>query len=122
MSRFREMDLFGSGPHEFVDQGCKRRTQLAPGIGSDRVGLVDHGREARVIEQRGLLIADTPDGLSRRAEAIEQAMHGEPATLSDDLGQNWRHVVLVAFVRREFRPIGRRWSCNYEATYVQVNP
>lgn len=119
MSSWNEQDLFGSGPHEFIDDGRQTRHQEEAGPGSTGVRLRTLGTGGRWLRLRGRLIADDADGLGEQLERIEEALGQPPGTLIDDRGRAYEKTILVHFKPGGVIRMGTRLGLEYEADWRQ---
>ncbi len=90
--------------------------------GADGAAITTLGREARRIDQRGMLLADDMAGLQAQIQRIEGAMDGVPGVLVDELGQSYTQMVLLQFqpAPKKVQRVGVRLSVNYTAQYLQA--
>lgn len=123
-SSFKGLDLFGSGPHRFVDG---RRGHLVTvdffggggGGGSTAQGVIDWK-----VEVRGRLVAGSESALrALRAAIVAQVELNDPpvpGTLVGLTGHSYAGLSLVAF--EETGPVdrGRVWSVAYVAEFQKV--
>ncbi len=119
MSSWNDQDLFGSGPHEFIDDGRRARHQEEPGPASGGARLRTLGTTARWLRLRGRLIADDADGLGLQLQRIEEALGQPPATLIDDRGREYPKTILVHFKPGGIIRMGTRLGLEYEADWRQ---
>lgn len=120
MSRYRDQDLFGSGPHRFVVHGRAMRLVEHDLAGADGVKAAALGRTARRIDQTGTLVADDLAGLQSLMDAMESVIDGATGTLLTDTGQSLANVMMVEFEPGSIYRIGPRLAVDYQIQYTQV--
>lgn len=120
MSRYKDQDLFGSGPHEFHMHGLSQRHASHEQPGADGARLTTLGFGARKIEATGTLLADYAVEMNQQVDVIEAAMDDQPGTLIDDQDRQFDDVVLIAFRPEIVRRAGVRLSLEYQADFMQV--
>jgi len=119
MSRFKDQDLFGSGPHAFLVHGLEQRHAAHAPPGADGAVVTTLGRSPRRIEQTGTLFGDDLADLQAQLDAIEAAMDGQPGALVDDRGRTHGAVVMLRFAPGAVRRRGARLAVDYEADYLR---
>jgi len=119
MSALDEMDLFGSGPHDFRPGPWRRAVQHRAFAGLDGELALDMGMRSRAIVQAGRLQADTASDLRDLIEAIEAFVDGRPHALTDNHGFVYTGVILESFEPKSPLRRGRGFFCEYEAHYLQ---
>lgn len=122
MSRYKNQNLFSSGPHRFHFHAAGQRTAEHSLPGADGVSITVLGKAARTIEQSGTLIADDPAALMRLIAAIEAAMDGSAGLLIDDRDRSWPGVVMTDFKPGPEYRVGPRLAVDYTARYLQLQP
>ena len=120
MSRYKDQDLFGSGPHAFHMHGLSQRHASHEQPGADGARLTMLGYRARKIELTGTLLADTAGQMNQQVDVIEAAMDDQPGTLIDDQDRQFDDVILIAFRPEIVRRAGARLSLEYQADFMQV--
>lgn len=122
MSRFKDADLFGSGPHRITVAGLThRRLQHHPPDGrGSRVTTAGH--EPRKIHQAGTLLADDLASLQAQLDAIEAAMDGTPGVLIDTLGRAHEQTLMLGFEPGPVRRAGARLALDYTIAYLRSRP
>lgn len=112
--------LFESGPASVQAQGTAlRHAEQAP-LHGQGARVLSQGRTARQLEQRGVLLADSPDALRQQSEAIEAYLDGLAHPLVDDVGRTWPGVVMLRFEPGDVEPAGVRWKLAYRVTYLET--
>lgn len=122
MSRYRDMDLFGSGPHQFVVHGLTMRLAEHELAGTDGVKASALGRSARRVDHTGTLIADDLAGLDALIGSIESAIDGQSGLLEMSDGRTLSNVMMVQFDPGAMYRHGPRLAVDYQIHYTQVQP
>ena len=119
MSSFGGVDLFGSGPHEFVQgtQGylvVSNGTPGSPAPGSTVLGVL----ELDVIVE-GRLVSTSASGLWDLRDAITDMIGPSPAvgTLIGNDGRQWASMSLIRYEELGSIGHGRVCSIAYKATF-----
>lgn len=123
MSTFKDLDLFGSGPHRFR-QGVQGEDVVAnyilgiPGSGSTPVGTL----ELDVVVS-GRLVADDEAGLWALRDGITAELAHPPVAgaLVDSHGRAWASMSLIAYTEGPVTDRGRTCSIAYTATFRRFN-
>jgi hypothetical protein len=122
MSLYKNLNLFGSGPHRFHVHVAAQRHQIHLMPGADGAAATPLGREARRIDQAGTLRGDDAQALRDQIAAIESAMDGSSGELVDEHGRAWPATLMVDFKPGALRRVGPRFACDYVARYLQLEP
>lgn len=122
MSSYNDVDLFGSGPHRFV-QGplgtyLLRKARVDPfQAGSEAIGPLEE-----TVTVRGRLVAADAGGLASLVDAIRAEITDPPtvARLTDDRGGEWEDMSLTHFEPLGAAQHGRVASLEYEAHFIRL--
>jgi len=120
MTRFGPQNLFGSGPTTLAAEGATLRHASQP-LAQGQT-LLPQGNAPRHIRQTGALIADDPETLRQRINAIAAHVDGQPRELIDPHGRTFPGVVMTRFEPRDIRRLGHRYRVAYSIDYRQPIP
>ncbi len=122
MSSFKGIDLFGSGPHRFIEGSAGQQMIARIALGTPVSGSVSLGDQEQVVTVRGRLIADEDALLWDQIDDIKTqlAAWNTPGTLEDHHGHTWNPINFVRFEPAEVVDRGRRVSLEYEATFIKL--
>lgn len=119
MTRYKNLNLFSSGPHRITDRGPEQRHLAHAPPGADGAVITTTGHEPRRFDQTGTLLADDPADLQAQLDAIEAAMDGRSGPLVDDLGRTHEHTLMTRFEPGPIHRRGGRFAVDYTATYLR---
>jgi hypothetical protein len=113
-------NLFSSGPSR-LQLSAAGRVWLPPQTAFNTSDVaVDLAKRALRFEQTGRLVASSANALWSQMETIRaRAEASLTGTLVSDSGQSWPDMTLVYFRPGEVVSRGRRWSVEYQVTYVR---
>lgn len=122
MSRYKGVDLFGSGPHRFAE-GWRGEVlmselfQTPPNSGSRYVGPAETS-----VVVRGRLVANTDAELWEQVAAVHAYLvhPPEPGLLEDGRGRQWPDMSFVRFAVADRVDRGRVCSLGYVARFVDL--
>lgn len=120
-------DLFSTGPSELTVGATTRDTLRRSFPGLDGELAIDLGQRRRTLTQVGRLQAASAAELVALLDAIDVYVDGDLHTLVDENSQTFTNCLLESFVPKAPkspqtpRCPGRRFSCDYAATYRQLS-
>jgi hypothetical protein len=122
MSTFKGVDLFGSGPHRFIEGPSGQQMILRVALGTPASGSVSLGDQEQVVTVRGRLVADEDSLLWDQIEDIKAhlLLWNTPGALEDHHGYTWMSINFVRFKPGDRVDRGRRVSLEYEATFIKL--
>ncbi|NBC96718.1 MAG: hypothetical protein GVY27_10230 [Deinococcus-Thermus bacterium] len=120
MITFGPDNLFDSGPTTFFAEGATLRHASQPR--EQGATLTPQGQTPRRLRQTGALIADDPDTLRQRINAVAAHCDGQPRELIDPHGRTFPGVVMTRFEPRNLRRLGPRYRVAYSIDYLQPIP
>ncbi len=124
MSSFKGQNLFGSGPHRFVNRRLGRRVvSLASVSGDPSVpGTFESGDWEVWVEVHGRLVASTDSSLwSKRDDILDEAEFGvSEGTLVDEHGHSWPDMKLLTYEEQGPAQRGREVSVDYIAVFGRL--
>jgi len=123
MSSYREIDLFGSGPH--------RTRVLRRGIETIRLGDLSTGSPGTapigdlelIVVIQGRLVASDEPGLwaLREAIAAETEVSKGAGVLVDTRGRSFEDLWFVRYEESGAVDRGRAWTMGYEASFRRLS-
>ena len=121
MSSFKSLDLFGSGPHRFIDPAEGQQIVLRLAIGQTLPGSVSLGAQEIIVRIEGRLVADDDDKLSMQLDDIRAQLdnYATTGTLEDHHGRQWTDLRFARFEPAEPRRRGRKCSLSYTAKFYR---
>jgi len=116
-SLYKELDLFGSGPHRFqMGRQGRRMVSLAAVTNNASVPGTDAFGDLELrVEVRGRLVAeDEADLWELRDAIVNEARDDSPSgQLEDQHGQQWETMKLLTYSEDGAISRGRTWSVGY---------
>lgn len=120
-SSFKGVDLFGSGPHVFIEQRRGRRVVSLAAVAGDvtQDGSAEFGDHELRVEVHGRLVSSTESGLWALRDAITDEADSAAAAgiLEDTQGHAWSDMKLLSFEVSGETDRGRRVSIGYTALF-----
>lgn len=124
MSSFKGQDLFGSGPHRFVNRRLGRRVVSLASVSGDPSipGTFESGDWEVWVEVHGRLVASTDSSLwSKRDDILDEAAYGvSDGTLVDEHGHSWADMKLLTYEEQGPTKRGRAVSVSYIAVFGRL--
>ncbi len=121
MSSFKGMDLFGSGPHRFVNRRRGRRVVSVASVSGDPSipGTFESGNWETWVEVHGRLVASTDAALWALRDAIlaEAAFGVSEGTLVDEHGHSWTDMTCLTYEETGATKRGREVSVGYVVVF-----
>ncbi len=123
-SLFKDVDLFGSGPHTMTELRRGRRVVSLSALSGDVTaeGTAEFGDYETRVEVRGRLIADTDEALWDLRDAIvaESESSIGSGVLEDTHGRQWTAMKLLNFEPGGAVEHGRKVSVGYVVEFGQL--
>ena len=120
-SLYKEIDLFGSGPHRFVVRDGRRRIIAQSTITGNvfDAGTLESGNYERRVEVRGRLVAGTDLAMWALRDAVvaESDWTVESGVLEDHHGHEWTGMKMLKFEAVGAVDRGRELSLGYVAEF-----
>ena len=120
MSSYKGLDLFGSGPHRFVEQRRGLLLEVQYFVGGGPNGTIPIEEYEPSVMVAGRLVATTESALWALRDAIlaQVFMPPQSGDLVEDSGRTWTEMNLVRFAVTGPTDRGRAYSVAYEATFL----
>lgn len=119
-SRYKDLDLFGSGPHRFRERGRGQTLATELSLDVPTNGTRYLGALEPIVEVTGRLAADDEAGLIALVDAVRAQLLDPPApgALEDHHGRRWTSMSFVTFEQGDRIDRGRRVTLAYRAVFI----
>lgn len=119
MSEFNGMDLFGSGPAEFLTGPRGTQSALKVDLGLAEPGLTALGDHTPTVAVSGCLCAADAPSLWAALDDLH-AQIGTKGDLSDDAGRTWSGVTMLEVACEGPPRRGRLWTLPYRVLFAEI--
>lgn len=119
-SRFKDLDLFGSGPHRFRERARGQALASELSLAVPTNGTRYLGPLEAVVEVVGRLAAADEPGLIALVDAVRAQLVDPPApgALEDHHGRRWTNMSFVTFEQADRIDRGREVTLAYRAVFI----